>query len=54
MEFNYETILLAQLFFLAYKEGAIDIDRVKENLISQMGEENFKKILENIKKHLTT
>ena len=52
MKFNYETLLLAQLFFLAYKEKVIDIEWVKEHLTLHMGKENFEKNLENIKKML--
>lgn len=52
MKFNYETLLLAQLFFLAYKEKVVDIEWVKEHLTLQMGKENFEKNLENIKKTL--
>ena len=49
---SYENFLLCQILWIGYQDGSISIKDIEQVLINLMGEENFKKSLEKIKKSL--
>ena len=49
---SYENFLLCQILWIGYKDGSINIESIKKELISLMGKENFKKMLKKFEKTL--
>lgn len=49
---TYEQAVFFQMLLIMYEQGELDIRQIKKELIEKMGEENYKKNYEKIKKSL--
>lgn len=49
---TYEQAVFFQMLLIMYEQGELDIRQIKKELIEKMGEENYKKNYEKVKKSL--
>lgn len=49
---TYEQAVFFQMLLIMYEQGELDIKQIEKELIEKMGEENYKKSLEKVKKSL--
>ena len=49
---TYEQAVFFQMLLIMYEQGELDIRQIKKELIAKMGEENYKKNYEKVKKSL--
>ena len=49
---TWEQAVFFQMLLIMYEQGELDIKQIEKELIEKIGEENYKKSLEKVKKSL--